>query len=108
MSEGTRMILTGVSAVVGLGWFLGVEVWRGRTQDHSPKVFWLHLTAPLVAIVFLLVAIVLLINSERIQRARARNGLYRPESVRRALVALRVGTSVYPVRAGNSEHIRSR
>ena len=70
MSEPTRMLLAGVATVLGLGWFLAVEVWRGRTQDNSSKVFWLHLTAPLVAILFLVVAMVLMLNSDRVQRAR--------------------------------------
>lgn len=49
-------------AAIGLGWWIGVEVWRGRSQDHSARVFWLHLTAPLVAIVLQAVAIWLLVD----------------------------------------------
>lgn len=61
MSETWRQALSLAFAVTGLGWWLGIEVWRGWSEEHSPRVFWLHLTAPWVAIVLLLVAIWLLV-----------------------------------------------
>lgn len=68
MTDGTRQLVAGILASCGLAWWLGVEVWRGRSQEHSPRVFWLHLTAPLVAIVLFLAAIWLLGHVERLRR----------------------------------------
>jgi hypothetical protein len=70
MTDDTRRRLSLICTVVGLAWWFGVEVWRGRSQEHSERVFWLHLTAPVVAIVLLLVAIWLLANTDRVRRAR--------------------------------------
>lgn len=60
-------------AATGMAWWLGVELWRGRSQEHSARVFWLHLTAPLVAIVLMAAAIWLLAVNvrERVQRHSA-------------------------------------
>ncbi len=69
MTDGTRRVLATVLAFVGLAWVVGVDVWRGRSREHSARVFWLHLTAPLVAIVLTLLALWLLINTDRVRRA---------------------------------------
>jgi hypothetical protein len=65
MSDGTRLLVSGVLFVAAFAWYFGVEIWRGRSQEHSARVFWLHLTAPLIAIALLLVAIWVLVNTER-------------------------------------------
>ena len=70
MTDTTRQILAFALAVAGLAWFLWVETWRGRSTEHSARVFWLHLTAPLVAILLLVLAIWLLINTDAIRRSR--------------------------------------
>jgi hypothetical protein len=66
-----RYWLSILLAGAGLVWWLGVEVYRGRSQEHSARMFWLHLTAPVVAIVLLLVAVWLALGSERVKAARA-------------------------------------
>lgn len=57
----------------GLGWWVGVECWRGRSREHSARMFWLHLTAPVVAIVLMAMAIGLVVTSERYRKARSRS-----------------------------------
>jgi hypothetical protein len=80
VSDSSRRVLALILAAVAFGWWLGVEVWRGSTQEHSARAFWLHLTAPLVAIVLLLAAIWLLVNTEKLRRIRgvAPNAALRP------------------------------
>ena len=70
MTDGTRQVLSLSCVLVGLSWFFGVEVWRGWSQEHSARVFWLHLTAPVVAIVLTILAIWLLIDTDLLRRAR--------------------------------------
>ena len=65
MTDDTRFIVSGVLAVAGLGWWLGVEIWRGGSQDHSTRMFWLHLTSPFVAIAFLATAFCLIFGSDK-------------------------------------------
>ena len=70
MTDDTRVAVGTLLFVLGFGWFLGVEVHRKFTRNDSPRLFWLHLTAPLVAIVLMLVALWLVINTDRIRRQR--------------------------------------
>ena len=70
MTDDTRLILACALAVAAIGWWFGVETYRGFSQDHSARLFWLHLTAPVVAIGLMLVAIWLLINTERLRKHR--------------------------------------
>jgi hypothetical protein len=66
MDEGTRVGLSIAFAVVGFGWWIGVGVWRGVSREHSARMFWLHLTSPLVGIALNPVAICLLLGSDRL------------------------------------------
>ncbi|MGL4424396.1 MAG: hypothetical protein ACRCZF_27320 [Gemmataceae bacterium] len=52
-----------VLCVLALGWWVGVEVYRGCSQNHSARLFWLHLTAPWIAITLLVVALGLLVST---------------------------------------------
>ncbi len=38
-------------------WVVSVEVYRGRSRNHSNWLFWLHLTAPIVGIVLMLLGL---------------------------------------------------
>ena len=42
---GLRFILLGVA------WWVIIEVIRGRSHSHSRGLWWLHITAPLVTVV---------------------------------------------------------
>ncbi|MBA3313345.1 MAG: hypothetical protein M3552_14860 [Planctomycetota bacterium] len=41
----------------GVGWVVVVGIYRGWSRDHSTRMFWLHLTAPVVCIVLELLAL---------------------------------------------------
>lgn len=59
MDHHTRLLIGFGLGVLGFAWFVVIKVWRGRSRDHSARMFWLHLTAPLVAIVLLVVGLTL-------------------------------------------------
>ncbi|MHC4514260.1 MAG: hypothetical protein ACYTGW_11955 [Planctomycetota bacterium] len=44
MMDGLRFI------VFGIVWWIVIEVVRGRQKSHSRSLWWLHVTAPLVAL----------------------------------------------------------
>jgi len=71
MTDSARQLFALACAAASLGWWFGLVVWRGRSQEHSARVFWLHRTAPPVAIALMAVAIWLLVNTQRIQRLRS-------------------------------------
>jgi hypothetical protein len=72
MLDDPRFLVALGCAVAGLGWWFGVEFWRGVSREHSARVFWLHLTAPPVAIVLMTTAIGLVATSDRFRKARSR------------------------------------
>lgn len=41
--------------VISIAWWIGVEYFRGRGQNHSALTFWLHLTPPISALLVSLV-----------------------------------------------------
>jgi len=45
MMDGLRFI------VLGVAWWIVIEVIRGRSESQSKGLWWLHITAPLVAAV---------------------------------------------------------
>ncbi len=47
MMDGLRFI------VLGVAWWIVIEVIRGRSKSQSKGLWWLHITAPLVAVVCL-------------------------------------------------------
>jgi uncharacterized protein YlaI len=79
MTDDTRQLLATVCGMVGLAWWLGVEVWRGVSRKDSARVFWIHLTAPIIAIILMAAALWLLISAERVRRSHAPHQ-FRPES----------------------------
>jgi hypothetical protein len=60
-----RLVVSVALCVAAFGWWLGVELWRGVSQKSSSRMFWLHVTAPMVAIVLLSAAFVILAGPER-------------------------------------------
>lgn len=68
MTDHTRIMLSGVLFVLALAWCFGVEVYRGCSRNHSAWLFWLHLSAPVVAIVLQLIGLWLLLRTERLWR----------------------------------------
>ncbi len=44
MMDGLRFI------ALGIAWWIVIEVIRGRSQSQSRGLWWLHITAPLVAV----------------------------------------------------------
>ncbi len=44
MMDGFRFI------ALGIAWWIVIEVIRGRSQSQSRGLWWLHITAPLVAV----------------------------------------------------------
>lgn len=68
MTDYQRQVICFALWVVGMGWFLGVKLYRGNSQDHSRRMFWLHLTAPMIAIVLMTVALVVMVGSDRFQK----------------------------------------
>ena len=76
MTEDIRPILSGGLFLAGLGWFVAVDLYRGRTQRDSHWLFWLHLTAPVVASVFMILALWMMIGSLRMkQQKREASGI---------------------------------
>lgn len=59
MDHHTRLLIGFGLGVMGFAWFVVIKVWRGQSRDHSARMFWLHLTAPLVAMVLLVVGLAL-------------------------------------------------
>ena len=68
MDDDTRRWAALILTVIGLGWFFRVEIIRGNSRDDSHRMFWLHLTAPVVAIVCMGIALWLLLGMERFRR----------------------------------------
>jgi hypothetical protein len=61
----TRLIISAAIGIAAFGWWLGVDLWRGDSQKSSNRMFWLHVTAPMVAIVLLSASFVILAGPER-------------------------------------------
>ena len=68
MTEDIRPILSGILFLAGLGWFVAVDLYRGRTQGDSHWLFWLHLSAPVVASVLMILALWLTIGNVRMKQ----------------------------------------
>ena len=54
MTATERLQIAITLVFIGVGWWFGVEIHRGRSQDHSRRMFWLHLTACPIAIVLMI------------------------------------------------------
>lgn len=71
MPDDTRFIVAAGLTVAALArWAVGEFVLGGEPLRQSAARFWLRLTAPLVAIVLLAAAMLVVINTERLCRAR--------------------------------------
>ena len=58
MSQPNAILIAAACYVFAIVYFFGIQIWRGRSRSHSQVIFWLWVTAPLVSIVFMLLAIV--------------------------------------------------
>lgn len=70
MTESERLVTTAILSTAALVWWLGIEAWHKWSRATSAWAFWLQVTAPWIASALLLVAFWLLINTERLRRAR--------------------------------------
>jgi hypothetical protein len=53
MTDDTRYLVAISCFVLGLAWWLGEKVWRCFSREDSARMFWIHLTAPLVGIILM-------------------------------------------------------
>ena len=68
MDDGWRRVVCLILMAAGLVWWFGVELYRENSRDHSRRMFWLHLTAPIVSILLSGIGLWLVLGSSRFQR----------------------------------------
>ena len=83
MSDLLKFSTAGLMVVLGLSWWVVIEVWRGRSASNHPRMFWLYLTAPLIAIILVLISIWLILETDYIRGVRALAEQRRLESIGR-------------------------
>jgi hypothetical protein len=71
VDDSTRVAIGGVLFVAGFAWFAVIKVWRFFSLEHSARMFWLHLTAPVVGSALMLAGVLLVATSDRLQHRNA-------------------------------------
>ena len=59
MNDRTQYLLA--LFVAGFAWFAAIRVWRFFSLEHSRRMFWLHLTAPIIGSVLMVVGLILVV-----------------------------------------------
>ena len=83
MPDLLKFSTAGLMVVLGLSWWVVIEVWRGRSASNHPRMLWLYLTAPLIAIILVLISIWLILETDYIRGVRALAEQRRLESIGR-------------------------
>jgi len=70
VDDSTRLAVGGGLFAAGFAGFAAVKVWRFFSLEHSSRMFWLHLTVPLVGSALMLAGLLLVATSDRLQRPK--------------------------------------
>jgi hypothetical protein len=74
VDDRTQLVVAAILIALGLAWLITISIWRSYSLEQSARMFWLHLTAPLVAILFMLAGLALAVDRVREHKAAQEHG----------------------------------